>query len=103
VSRLDHVEVATVRGTVTISWAARDELVKRLRELEVGSSAVRAFEAVGATRPVVLSEPEGVNAVLAAIESWGREAGGVEELEEDVVGLRELLYAHLGDDRGFHE
>jgi hypothetical protein len=88
---------------VTISWTTRDELVKRLRELEAGSSAVRAFEAVGATRPVVLSEPEGVNAVLKAIESWAWDAGGVEELDEDVVGLRELLYAHLGDDRGFRE
>ena len=41
--------------------------------------------------------------MLAAIESWGRDAGGVDELDEDVVELRELLEAYLGDDRGFGE
>jgi hypothetical protein len=59
-SRLDsvHVQLASRPDPVELSWEARDELLERARRLEGHEPVVTAFEAVGASRPVILSRGE---------------------------------------------
>jgi len=93
-SRLDHVQVLTADGPVTISWYARDQLLDRIRHLETLAPVVRAFEAVGATRPVELY-PEGKQLLLDVIETWGRDDGGLERLPDGITQLRHALADEL--------
>jgi hypothetical protein len=72
--RLDNVEVLAGRdpGRVTISWAAREELLSRLDSLgEEAESTVDAFRAVGASRPVPLELAD--KEILSEIDAWIRD------------------------------
>jgi hypothetical protein len=100
-SRLDYVHVTTLRGPRSISWASRDELLRQMRPLETMAGLVQAFEAVGASRLVVLDTPQDVNLLIEAIEVWARDVGGLDKLPDDVFELRDHLYAEL-EDRGVH-
>jgi hypothetical protein len=93
-SRLDHVQVHTADGPITISWDARDQLLERMRHLDTAAPVVRAFEAVGATRPVELY-PEGKRLVLDVIETWGRDEGDIERLPDGIPVLRHALADEL--------
>lgn len=62
--RLDRVSVGTQYGTVAISWEARDAVLAEFR------AVVSAFEAVGASRPVMLDRAE-KRIVLEAISCDG--------------------------------
>jgi len=56
------------------SWAERVELLGRLRAVEGAAELVGRFEAVGASRPVVL-EPGDVDVLAGVLFSW-QEGGG---------------------------
>ena len=89
-SRLDFVHIQTGSGPIRIRWTARDELLERLRAfgaLEV----VRAFEAVGATRPVDLTD-DGKHVLLEVLSRW---IDG--ELDDRRDGVAELRAALLDD------
>src|SRR3954453_6847805 len=68
---LDRVSVQMPRrkAVVVVPWRSCDVLLARLRDLENGRPIVNAFEAVGARRPVDLSDDEAV-LLLKMIEGW---------------------------------
>jgi hypothetical protein len=69
--RLDKVTVKTLRDTVVIPWASRDELLARLRgRLDaVAVEVVHAFEDIGASSPVALG-PEAEEVLTNEIDLW---------------------------------
>jgi hypothetical protein len=54
--RINRVKVATASGPVEITWATREELIKRLRWLTGAEAIVKAFVAAGTSKPVELDE-----------------------------------------------
>ncbi len=86
--RLNHVEVVTAFGNVTLSWEARDLLLEEMRHLDSLEPVRRDFENAGASRPVRISEDMRA-AVVQVIEMWGRTtAGGLRGLPEGIFELR---------------
>jgi hypothetical protein len=67
--RLDRVQVAVSRGAVTIPWDSRDALLAQLQEVPELQSIVTAFRAVGASRPVELTQAEKAN-LLTVLDAW---------------------------------
>jgi len=88
--RSNDVEVTTARGTTVISWASRQALLARLSKTDGAEQTGLAFEAAGATLPVILTlDQQGV--VVQAIKEWCSQLdGGLDELPE---GLAELYNA----------
>ena len=67
--RLDHVEVATPKGPVTLEWVVRDQLIAKLQDHPPLEPVVRDFENAGATRPVEI--PENLRSrVVFVIDTW---------------------------------
>ena len=52
--RLNRVLVDVRGAVVVIPWDSRDRLLDELRRRDDGEDVIRAFEAVGASRPVEL-------------------------------------------------
>ena len=69
------------------------ELLARLRQLESAGPIVRAFEAVGASRPVELDREQKA-IVYAVLDVWLRNVT-VEGFPEDVMDLRYVLNREL--------
>jgi hypothetical protein len=90
--RLDWIHVATARGAVRVPWTTRDQLLERLRKAGRSLEVVRAFEAVGATRPVELSD-DGKSVVLDMLSRWLDEGDG----SVAPAGVAELRQALLDD------
>jgi hypothetical protein len=95
--RLDRVTIAGSgeATTVAIPWDTRQRLLDRLwRDFDTNQQVIRAFEAVGTTRPVTLDKA-GERLLLAACFEWLNEAGGALTLP---AGITDLLNA-LEDER----
>jgi hypothetical protein len=88
-SRLDWVKVATGRGPVAIPWSMRELLIERLRKVKGSDEVIRAFRAVGATRPVELSDygKSVLLEVLSALldQADGDAPAGVAELRSEIL------------------
>jgi hypothetical protein len=85
--RIDHVTVATGRERVRLPWKSRDALLAELRHLDSAAGIRKAFEDVGATRPVTLSDAD--RALLyTAVEHWSHRLGSFEDLPAGVWDLR---------------
>jgi hypothetical protein len=96
--RLDRVQVATRYGIVEISCASRRAIVAQLHCQEMSASAVRAFEAAGASRPVDL-DGRGGAAVIDAVNALAEKAGGLGHLEPEVARLQhKLIKQFLAED-----
>ena len=76
---LSWVHVATAAGVVRISWDTRTVLLRRLREQRGTLAIVRVFEAVGATRPVELTD-DGKNVLLGVVSAWLEQDSAAEEI-----------------------
>lgn len=87
--RLDSVIIATSRHHVVIPWASRDVLVDWLQEIRYADDIVAAFEAVGASRPVALTEKQEAT-LHEAIEQWEHEVG-THNLPTSIDLLRDTL------------
>jgi hypothetical protein len=90
--RLDRVQITTSGGAVVIPWATRDQILERLRQRRDALPIIRAFEAVGATRPVEL-DTNGKALLIEALGSWIDRLGE----GEAPAGLAELRVALLDD------
>jgi hypothetical protein len=82
--RLDRVEVNVAGEIVDITWDERDQLLGKLRILDGSETIVHNFEAVGASRPVELTDEQRLQ-LRVILELWG-----VSVLPE---GLADLLMA----------
>jgi hypothetical protein len=67
--RSSGVLVTTSAADVEISWATREELVKRLRRASGGQPVAQAFETAGTSHPVELDE-DGKRRLLAELTFW---------------------------------
>jgi hypothetical protein len=87
--RLDWVTVAVARGHVTIPWESRDALLEQLRKVPSAGGVVTAFEAVGASRPVTLTDEQEAE-LHDSVRHWGDEVG-VDNLPPGIATLRHRL------------
>jgi hypothetical protein len=94
--RLDTVEIPHSGGVVSIPWESREELVARLKNGGNAASAVKAFEAVGASVPVTLTTIDKL-AVVEAIDAWVKTVDGpmTSGLPDGIVPLYRALVEDL--------
>jgi hypothetical protein len=91
----DRLLVQTPSRTITLSWAARENLVARLiAAYPTTHQVVSKFEDLGTTEPVKLSEPNDMTFVLAVIDAWALEAGE-DLLPEHIRQLRAALRSEV--------
>jgi hypothetical protein len=93
--RLNRVLVAIPDGVVPVPWDSRDRLLDELRRRDDGEDVIRAFEAVGATRPVELDVYSQVVVVetIRAMHAQGRLPDGLGDLLD---ALDDELHHHEG-------
>jgi hypothetical protein len=93
--RLDHVTIGLKSGTVTLPWASRDALLAHVNVITDGADIKRAFEAVGASRPVSLELADKA-ILLGVIRLWAADApGGFGGLPPGIHELRAGLRADV--------
>src|SRR6266571_9286465 len=92
-SRLDRVRVDVPGETIEITWDERDTLLEQLRSDAGCASIIKAFEAVGASRPVELDDKQRAR-LRVALELWG--------IAVIPDGLARLLIALVRADPGGH-
>ena len=83
---LDRVHVEVEDEIVEITWDEREALLDRLRNVHGRETIVAKFQAVGASRTVVL-EPDDWVPVRVVLQFWNQEEVGPPN------GLVDLLYA----------
>ena len=89
--RIDSVQIALSRQTITIPWESRQALLERLRPLDTMRDVVSILWAVGTSRPVELTKQQQGD-LLEAIRAWSQEvAGGYGGLPEGIEQLRHAL------------
>ncbi len=91
--RLNHVTIALSRGSITISWDARQALLTRLQHVQSTSRIRASFHAVGATRPVELHPGQKV-ALVKMLEEWWDEGTG---MPIELAALRAALKDDLAE------
>jgi hypothetical protein len=95
--RIDKITIATGRDTLTLPWSSRVALLDELQRYETGYEIRDAFTAVGASRPVELTNEQKTE-LLRVIEVWGeRTEGGMRGLAESILALRNALIDDLDD------
>ena len=78
-------------------WSSRVALLDELQRYETGYAIRDAFTAVGASRPVKLTNEQKTE-LLRLIEVWGeRTEGGMRGLPEAIFALRNALEDDLHD------
>ena len=92
--RFDHVAVALSRGSVTLSWTARQALMQRLQHVQECAHLRASFSAAHAARPVQL-RPGRRTALLLALEAWSLDLDGYEPIPQELLDLRNALIADL--------
>ena len=93
--RIQHFRIALSRTTVELPWTSRKPLLERINKRHDGLQVRLAFEAVGATRPVLL-KPAGKRALLEVVEAWLGEVT-VDRLPSGVLELQNELQNELAD------
>lgn len=63
------------RGTIALPWQSRQELLDQFRHLDSMRPVLDAFEAVGTSEPVTLTEQQ-KGELLGVIEFWARQGPG---------------------------
>ena len=83
--RLNRVLFDTVSGVVVIPSDARDALLEEVRGREGAESIVKAIVAVGASRPVELSQEEQA-LLLECLDGWTDPPEGIWDLQRALRG-----------------
>jgi hypothetical protein len=94
----ERVTVATSRTVVELPWESRQALLGQIRGLQSARTAIKAFEAVGTSRHVVLDNDAKV-LIVDAIGVWAQNIG-IDGLPEGVWNLRNALVDDLHDTAG---
>lgn len=89
-ARLDRVQVTLSRGPVELPWDSRDALLDQFLHLDSMKPILDAFEAVGASTPVKLTQ-EQKSDLLGVIEFWMNQVGQP-QLPAGVFELRNALH-----------
>jgi len=97
--RLDHVSIAIDRGgganNVRLPWASRENLLTKLRTIEGAADLVKAFDDVGASRPVQLTVQQ--KALLYRVLDDRAFTSGFDQLPTGFFELRNALSDELAD------
>ena len=98
--RLEHIRIATGRGdnskSVRLPWASRDVLLEQLRRAGGAEGITKAFEDVGATRPVTLTIEQKAM-LFRVLEEWSQETS-FDRMPAGLFGLRNALSDDLTED-----
>jgi hypothetical protein len=87
--RIRFFKIALSKNMFELPWASRARLLDRVGKHSGGLQVRLAFEAVGATRPVMLNR-DGKRVLLQVIEEWLAEPSyatipkGIEELRDEL-------------------
>ena len=93
--RRDEVRVALRRGIVSIPRASCDALLEQLRDQDSVADVRDAFQAVGTTQPVPLTDPQKLG-LRNVITFWANQMGGsYDDLPEGIYALRNALQDDL--------
>jgi hypothetical protein len=93
--RRDEVRIALRRGIVTIPWSSRAALLEQLRDQDSMSDVRDAFQAVGTSQPVRLTDPQKLR-LRNVITFWANQMGGsYDDLPEGIYALRNALQDDL--------
>ena len=93
--RQAEVRIALRHGTVSIPWSSRDALLEQLRDQDSLSDVRDAFQAVGTTQPVRLTDPQKLG-LRNVITFWANQMGGsYDNLPEGIYALRNALQDDL--------
>jgi hypothetical protein len=99
--RVDHVSIAVDRGgeanAVRLPWRSRELLLRKLRTTDGAESIVKAFEDVGAARPIELDTEE--KALLYRVLDDRSFTTGFHELPEGFFELRNALSDEVLDNK----
>jgi hypothetical protein len=90
---LDRVQVEVADEIVEITWDEREALLERLRDIHGRETIIARFNAVGATRAVVLAPAEW-EPVRVVLQVWEQDPNGLPS------GLAGLLSALVRADPG---
>jgi hypothetical protein len=87
--RIRYFKIALSRNTFELPWASRARLLDRVGKHSGGLQVRLAFEAVGATQPVIL-DAAGKRVLLEVVEAWLAEPSyatmpqGIRELRDEL-------------------
>ena len=93
-ARLHLVAVALNRNAVTLSWTARQALMRRLQHVQENAQIRATFSAGDASWRVQL-RPGQRNALLRALDAWALDLDAYEPIPQDLLDLRNALIADL--------
>ncbi len=88
--RHEAIRIVTDRGgNVRLPWASRDVLLEQLRRTEGTEGITKAFEDVGASRPVTLTIEQKA-LLFRVLEDWSL-ASSYDRMAAGLFGLRNAL------------
>ena len=95
---IHRVQIALSRETVELPWSSREALLDEIEHLDSMRDICEAFQAVGTSQPVRLTQAQ-KKALTLVIDVWGGEVEGglTDGLPEGIFELRTALLADLQD------
>jgi hypothetical protein len=95
---IDYVRIPLSREMIALPWESRQALLEQLAHLDSMRDVRKAFDDVGATWPVRLSQQQKGD-LIQVIEHWGsQQPGGLTEgLPSGIFALRNALHDDLHD------
>ena len=96
---IDRVEIPLSRETINLPWPSRDALLEQLQHLDSMWEVRKAFEDVGTSRPVPLTQQQKSD-LLQLIVHWAEAEEGYDRLPEGIFDLRNALHDDLQDAEG---
>ena len=99
----DRVRIPLSREEIRLPWDSRQALLDQMRHLDSARSTIAAFEAVGVSRPVTLTQEE-KGLLIGVIRHWESQVSGglTDGLPEVIFELRNALHDDLHDARKSH-
>lgn len=92
--RLDCITVALDSGPVTLTWDARQAMMRRLLHVQENFRLRASFDAVGASRPVELTCNQRTT-LLLTLENWALDLDTFEAISPELLELRDELIVDL--------
>jgi len=96
---LNEITIALDAREVTLTWAARQQLMARLRHVASSARIRASIEAAGTTRPVTLRVGQ-KHALLNVLREWSRDRDDYEPMPLELYKLRNVLTTDLRDSDG---
>jgi hypothetical protein len=97
--RLNEITIALDAHEVTLTWAARQQLMARLRHVASSARIRASIEAAGTNRPVTLRAGQ-KHALLNVLQEWSRDRDDYEPMPLELYKLRNVLTKDLHDSDG---